>query len=252
MPDRLPDLAAELVRLPVDVLVAGSKLEIAAAKQATSVIPIVTVIAADPVRNGFIQSFARPGGNVTGLTNDPGQAVHGKLLELLKEMLPRISTVGVLVQQGVGYERAAVEVAASRLGLRLYINDTVRASDEVEDAFAALVRERVDAYYMVGGPVLFVRRQRIAELALANRLPGVHWAREWVDAGGLVSYGTSVADVFRRVATYVDRILKGAKPGELAVEQPSRFYLVINGKTAKALGITIPPGVLLRADDVIE
>ena len=252
VPDRLPGLAAELVRLPVDVIVAGTNQGIVAAKQATSTIPIVMVVGIDPVRHGFVQSLARPGGNITGLTNDPGQEMHGKMLELFKEVVPKLSSVGVIAQQGLGYDRAALEAAARQLGLRLEMGDEIRTNDDIEGAFAALKRKGVDAYYMLGGPILYTRRQQVAELALAHRLPGMHFPPAWVEVGGLVSYGASIPDLFRRAAVYVDKILKGAKPADLPVQLPARFHLAINLKTAKALGLTIPQSLLLRADEVIE
>ena len=252
VPDRLPGLAAELVRLPADVILAGTNQGIAAAKQATSTIPIVMVLGVDPVRNGFVQSLARPGGNITGLTNDPGQEVMGKMLELFKEVVPKLSSVGVIAQQGLGYDRPALEAAARQLGLRLDLGDEIRTNDDIEGAFAALKRKGVDAYYMLGGPILYTRRQQVAELALAHRLPGMHFAPAWAQAGGLVSYGASVPDLYRRAAVYVDKILKGAKPAELAVQLPVRFDLVINLKTAKALGLTISQSMLMRADEVIQ
>lgn len=249
--DRLPGLAAELAAVPVDLIVAGNNVAITAAQRATRTIPIVMVLAVDPVRNGFVQSLVRPGGNITGLTNDVGQPMHGKMLGLLKEMLPRLASVGVFAQQSIGYDRSSVEAAAQQLGVRLEIDDSIRSGDEVEGAFTAMVRRRVDAYLMIGGGVLFAQRQRIGEMALAHRLPGIHFQRDWVDAGGLVSYGTLLPDLYVRAATYIDKIIKGAKPADLPVELPSRFYLVINTKTAKALGLTIPPSMLLRADDVV-
>jgi putative ABC transport system substrate-binding protein len=211
VPDRLPGLAAELVQVPVDVIVVGTNQAIAAAKQATSTTPIVMVLAIDPVRHVFVQSLARPGGNITGLTNDPGQEVHGKMLQLFKEIVPKLTVVGVVVQQGIGYDRAALEAAARQLGLRLDLGDEIRTSDDIADAFAALKRKGVHGYYMIGGPVLFTRRQQVAELALAHRLPGMHFPRDWVEAGCLVSYGASLPDLYRRAAVYVDKILKGGE-----------------------------------------
>ena len=252
VPDRLPGVAAELVQLPVDVILAGTNQGIAAAKLATSTIPIVMVLGVDPVRNGFVRSLARPGGNITGLTNDPGQEMMGKMLELFKEVVPKVSSVGVIAQQGLGYDRAALEAAARQLGLRLDLGDEIRTNDDIEGAFAALKRRGVDAYYMLGGPILYTRRQQVAELALAHRLPGMHFAPAWAEAGGLVSYGASVTDLYRQAAVYVDKILRGAKPADLPVQQPTRFHLAINLKTAKALGLTIPQSVMLRANEVIQ
>ena len=249
--DRLPGFAAELAALPVDIIVASTNPAIVAAQRATSTIPIVMVLGTEPVRNGFVQSLKRPGGNITGLTNDVGQEMHGKMLEILKEILPRAPRVGVLAQQGIGFDRAALEAAASGLQLRTDLNE-VRSVEEVEAAFKAMVERRVDAYYVIGGPVLSTQRRRLGELGLAHRLPGMHWARDYVDAGGLASYGTRLEDRYLLAATYIDRIIKGASPAELPVELPSRFYLVVNRRTARAIGLPIPPAVLSRADDVID
>jgi putative ABC transport system substrate-binding protein len=250
--DRLPSLAVELAQLRLDVIVAGNNPAIAAAKQAMSTIPIVMGIAVDPVRHGFIASLARPGGNITGVTNDHGREIHGKTLGLLKEMVPSLASVAVLAQHGLGYNPAGLESPARHLGLRLEIFDQVRSSDEIDAVFAAMRLARVDGYLAIGGPVLYTRRQRFAELALANRLPGIHYAEDYVHAGALASYATRLVERYRSAAAYVDKILKGAKPADLAVEEPSRFYLTINLKTAKALGLTIPQSVLLRADEVIR
>ena len=250
--DRLPGLAADLAALPVDVILAGNNQVIAAAQRATSTIPIVMALAIDPVRNGFVQSLNRPGGNITGVTNDVGQEMHGKMLALLKEIVPRAASVGVLVQHGVGYDRLSLDASASGLNLGIHVDDGVRDPDDVEAAFNGMVRRRIDAYYMIGGGTYFARRQRIGELALANRLPGIHYARGYVDAGALASYGPHIEERHVRAAAYIDRILKGAAPAELPVELPSRFYFVINRRTAKALGLAIPQGVLARADEVIE
>jgi putative ABC transport system substrate-binding protein len=250
--DRLPALAAELVHIRVDLIVVGTNAAIAAAKQATSTIPIVMVIAVDPVRQGFIESHARPGGNITGQSADTGQEMQGKMLQLLKEIVPALSAVGVLAQKGVGYDPAALAAAARLLGLRLEVSDQLRTFDELEAAFAAMKVKRIDAYYMLGGAVLFSLRQRIMELALLHRLPGIHPGREWVEVGGLIGYGANLPDLYRRAAVYVGKILKGAMPAELAVEQPARFDLAINLKTARTLGLTIPQSLLLRADDVIQ
>jgi len=252
MPDRLPGLAAELARLPVDVIVAGTNPSIAAAKQATSTIPIVMCIAVAPVGHGFIASLARPGGNITGLTYDFGPEVYGKSLGLLKEIVPGLAAVGVLAQEGVGAHLAAVEVAARRLGLKLEVVDAVRAPDEIDAAFAAMKRARVGAYLGMGGLLIYAHRQHVAKLALASRLPGIHFSEDYVDAGALASYGARLVDRYRTAATYVDKILRGAKPADLPVEQPTRYYLTINLKTAAALGLTIPQSVLLRADEVIR
>ena len=250
--DRLPALAAELVQLPVDVILAGTNPAIVAAKQATSTIPIVMALAADPVRQGFIQSFARPGGNLTGLASVPGDEHQGKLLQLLKEIVPGLSLVGVVAQKSVGFDPATLAPLARQLRLQLEVNDQLQKVDEIEDAFAEMKRKQIDAYLMIGGAVLFPFRQRIMEIALLHRLPGIHFGRDWVEAGGLIGYGISLPDFYRRSAVYVGKILKGARPAELAVEQPARFELTINLKTARALGLTVPQSLLLRADDVIQ
>ena len=184
---------------------------------------------------------------------DRTAAARGGAVKRPKQRGPTaMSTVGVLAQKGVGYDPAALAAAARQLGLRLEVSDQLRAFDEVEAAFAAMKLKRIDAYFMLGGAVLFSLRQQIMELALVHRLPGIHFARDWAAAGGLLSYGTNLPELYRRAAVYIGKILKGARPAELAVEQPARFDLVINLKTARALGLTIPQSLLLRADDVIQ
>ena len=252
--ERLPDLAAELVRLNVDVIVTGSNPVIAAVKQATATIPVVMTVSRDPVGSGFIASLARPGGNITGLTNDAGPEIVGKYLELLKEAVPRASRVALLwnpLPPGAETYRKSVESAAVKLGLSLQAVEA-RGRNEFEGAFAAIARQRVDAVVVLSDPVFFTARKQVVELATKYRLPAVYHAREFVEIGGLMSYGPSLNYQFRRASVYVDKILKGAKPGDLAVEQAAKFELVINLKTAKALGLPIPPSLLLRADDVIE
>jgi len=248
----LPALAAELAALPVDVIVAGNNNQIAAAQRATSTIPIVMVLGVDPVRNGFIDSYARPGRNITGLTNDAGQSVHGKMLEMLKELVPAASVIGVLAQQGVGYDRAAVDEAARLLKLRLLYVPEVHQPQDIEPAFEAMKLAGAQAVHVIGGTVIYLQRQAVVDLELRHRLPGVHFSSDYVRAGGLMSYGTDLGAQFRRSAWYVARILNGAKPAELAVEQPARLTLAINSRTAKALALTIPQSMLLRADEVIE
>jgi len=252
--ERLPALAAELVRLNVDVIVTGGNPVIAAVKQATSTIPVVMAASRDPVGTGFIASLARPGGNITGLTGDAGPEILGKRLELLKEAVPRASRVALLwnpLPPGAETFRKAVEGAARTLGVTLQTVE-VRGRDEFEGAFAAMARERADAVVVQPDPVLFTARTQVVLLATKHRLPAVFHAREFVEIGGLMSYGSSLAYQFRRAAVYVDKILKGAKPGDLPVEQPTKFELVINFKTAKALGLTISQSVLARADEVIQ
>jgi putative ABC transport system substrate-binding protein len=255
-PERLPALAAELVLLKVDVIVANPTVAALAAKQATSTLPIVFTVAADPVTSGLVTSLARPGGNVTGLSNLAPELV-GKGLELIKQAVPGVSRVAVLWQPGFLPERTAkdmlkeAEVAARALGVRLQFVEA-RGPGDFDRAFADMTRARAGALTVLGGSMFFSERRRLVALAAKNRLLAVYPWREGVDAGGLMAYGPDLADLFRRTAPYVDKILKGAKPGDLPVEQPTKFELVINLKTAKALGLTIPPSLLQRADQVIE
>ena len=251
--ERLPDLAAELVRLKVDVIVAAASQNVLAAKQATRTIPIVMANSLDPVGAGLVASLARPGGNVTGLSG-PSLETVGKQLELLKEIGPRVSRVAVLgnpSNQLYPLWLGEVKVAARSLGMQLQILEA-RGPDHFERAFAAMTRERAGALFVLGDGMFLLHRTRVAELAAKRRLPAMYPAREFVDAGGLMVYGPSLRDNFRRAATYVDRILKGAKPGDLPVEQPTKFELIINLKTATALGLTIPQSLLGRADQIIE
>ena len=252
--ERLPALAAELVRLNVDVILTGGNPVIAAVKQATATIPVVMAVSRDPVGTGFVASLARPGGNITGLSNDPGPDIHGKLLEFLKQAVPGTSRVAYLwnpVPPGAETYRKVIESAARKLGVTLQPAQ-VRGRNEFEGAFAAMVRERADAVVVASDPLLFPARSQIVLLAARHRLPAVYGNREYAEVGGLMSYGPNIAHLFRRAATYVDKILKGTKPGDLPVEQPTNFELVINLKTAKALGLTIPSSLLLRADHAIE
>ena len=254
--DRAAELAAELVRLKVDIIVvAGGIIWIRAAKNATKTIPIVMVGAGnDPVEAGLIESLARPGGNVTGLTNLSGK-LGGKRLELLKEAVPKLARVAVLYEPATPANVVEVNedlpVAARALKLTIKTWE-IRAADGFEKVFAALSKERPDGLYVAGSPLLNNNQKRIADLALKSRLPSVYQSRASVDAGGLIYYGADLADSYRRVAYYVDRILKGAKPADLPVEQPTKFELVINLKTAKQLGVTIPQSMLYRADKVIK
>jgi putative ABC transport system substrate-binding protein len=251
--DRLPALAADLVRSKVDVIVAQSGAATRAAQQATRTIPIVMSLANDPVGSGLVASLARPGGNVTGLTIMAPDLV-GKRLELLKEVVPKVSRVALLWNPdnpaNAAMSREA-EAAARALGVRLQTLET-RNHQEIEDAFAAMIRERTGAFLVLSDAIFFTQRRQIAELAAKGRLPSITGTRDYPDAGGLMAYGPDQLDLERRAATFVDRILKGAKPGDLPVEQPTKFELVINLKTAKALGLTIPPSLLARADQVID
>jgi putative ABC transport system substrate-binding protein len=255
--DRAPELAAELVRLKVDIIVvAGGHHMVRAAKNATKTIPIVmTGQGADPVEAGLVESLARPGGNVTGVTNLSAE-LGGKRLELLKEAVPKLVRVAVLYDPaapvGVLLQKEIPAVAARALGLTVQFWE-VRESDGFEKVFGALSKERTDGLYVPGaGPLILANLKRIAGLALKSRLPSMYSNRESVDAGGLMYYGQDLGDSYRRVAYYVDRILKGAKPADLPVEQPTKFELVINLKTAKQIGLTIPPEVLARANRLVK
>jgi putative ABC transport system substrate-binding protein len=249
--ERLPDLAAELVRQRVDVIVTGSNIHVAAAKRATATIPIVMVAAGDPVGAGFIATLARPGGNITGLSADASREIVGKNLALLKEIVPRLSRVGVVGQLTLLGGVAALETAARQLNVALEVVD-IRSPDDFEGAFATMVGKRVGAIIVNAGPLTYMRRQHIADLALKHRLPAITGLNEFAQAGLLMSYGPNLPDMYRRAASYVAKILRGAKPGDLPVEQPTKFELVINLKTAKALALTIPQSLLLRADEVIQ
>src|SRR5437016_11673129 len=252
--ERLPARAAELVALKVDVIVASGTLAALAAKQTTRTLPVVFTSAADPVTDGLVTSLARPGGNVTGLSNLASELV-GKRLELLTQAVPGISRVAVLWQPGAVDERTekdmlkAAEVAARALGVRLQFVEA-RGPENFGRAFSDMTRARAGALTVLTSNMFVTERRRLVDLAAKNRLPAVYNVREFVDAGGLMSYGPDLADLYRRAATYVDKILKGAKPGDLPVEQPTKFELVINVKTAKTLGLTIPQSVLGRADAV--
>ena len=251
--ERLPELAANLVQLKVEVIVATNNPAVAAAQKATTTIPIVMVLATDPVRLGFVTSLARPSGNITGLTMQSPE-LAGKRLELLKEAVPHLTRVAVLWDPTESGRRELVkdtEVAAPRLGLQLQTLEA-RNGREIGRAFTAMTKERVGALLVYGSSMLAAQRATIAELAAKNRLPTMSVAREWMDAGFVMSYGTSLNDMYRRAPYFVDKILKGAKPADLPVEQPTKFELVINLKTANALGLTIPPSLRLRADQVIE
>ena len=250
---RIPGIAQELVKLGVDLIVANSNAPIRAAQRATKTIPIVMVYPGDPVALGFVASLGRPGGNITGLTSQSPE-LDGKRLQLLKEAVPNLSRVAILwdSNQPGGQQRIKdMEPAAPALGLRLQFVEAKNLG-EFEGAFAAMTKENAGAVVYSLSPMQFAHRARIAEHALANRLPTFCAAREYVEAGCLMGYSPSWNDLWRRAAYYVDRILKGAKPGDLPVEQPTKFELVINLKTAKALRITIPQSVLLRADEVIQ
>jgi putative ABC transport system substrate-binding protein len=251
--ERLPALAAELVRLKVDVIVAASPPATEAARQATRTIPIVFTVVGDPVAEGFVASLARPGGNLTGLATISTDLV-GKQLEMIKAVAPKISRVAILLnpdQQGHRLGVRQAEGAARALGLQLQILEA-RTPAEIERAFTAMTSQRAGGLLVLRDAVFRAKRAQIVALAAKNRLPAVYGLREEAEAGGLMAYGASVPENFRRAATYVDKILKGARPADLPVEQPTKFELVINLKTAKALGLTIPPLLLGQADQVIQ
>jgi putative tryptophan/tyrosine transport system substrate-binding protein len=254
--ERLPALAAELVALKVDVILAGATLPAQAAKQATRTIPIVFTSISDPVQSGLAASLARPGGNATGLSNLTAH-LASKCLELLTQAVPGISRVAALWQPGVLGERTekdvlnAAEVAARALGVRLQFVEA-RGPEDFDRALSDMTSASVGALIVVPSVLFFGERRRLVDLAAKNRLPAVYFVREFVDAGGLMAYGASLTDLFRRAATYVDKILKGAKPSDLPVEQPTKFERVINLKTAKALGLEVPPLLIAQADELIE
>jgi putative ABC transport system substrate-binding protein len=251
--DRLSELAAELVRLKVDVIVTRGPAPTRAAKTATATIPIVMTQDPDPVGNGFVASLARPGGNITGLSTHAPE-ISGKQLELLKETVPKLSHLAVFGTSAVpGHALSLREIGlvSGALNIQLQYLDVLGPKD-VETAFQAASKGRADALLVLAGAVLSVQRTRILEFAVKNRLPVIYSGRSFVEAGGLMSYGVNLADLDHRAATYVDKILKGTKPADLPVEQPTKFELVINLKAAKQIGVTIPPNVLARADKVIK
>ena len=254
--DRFPAVARELIALDVDVLVAVNYLAALAAKEATRAIPIVFASVGDPVESGLVTSLAHPGGNVTGLSNISPELV-AKGLELLKGTLPGVSRIAVLWQPGGRDEPTQkdrlkrAEVAAQALGVKLHLVEA-RVPAEVDRAFSEMARARAGALSVLGSVLLFNERRRVVALAAKNRLPTMYFAREFVDAGGLMAYSANYTDQFRRIAAYIDKILKGAKPADLPVEQPTKFDLVLNLKTAKTLALKVPPAILQRADQVIE
>lgn len=251
--DRLPALATELVRLKVDVIVTSASQETRAAKEATNTIPIVMTNVGDPVETGFVASLARPGDNITGLST-LSRELSGKRLELLKEIIPKLTRVAVLgnsTSPGNADTLKELEVAAQALKLQLQYLDVLSVND-IETAFRAAGKERADAVIVLSGSILTSQRRQIIDLAVKSRLPASYARPEFVESGGLMTYGVSLIDNFRRAASYVDKILKGAKPADLPVEQPTKFELVINLKAAKQIGLTIPPNVLARADRVIR
>ena len=249
--ERLPELAADLVRLKVDVIVAPGVQAVRAAKKSTTTIPVIFPTVGDAVASGLVASLARPGGNITGLTILSPE-LSGKRLELLKEAFPRISHVAVLLdprQPPLSFEET--QTAGKSLGLKLQFLE-VRDAADVESVFSAMSRARADALITLPHPFLQVHQRQILELAARSRVPAMYQTTEWTESGGLMSYGPDLLDNYRRAAVFVDKILKGTKPADLPVEQPMKFELVINLKTAKQIGLTIPPNVLARADRVIK
>ena len=251
--EKLPELATELVRLKVDILVVEGAPAAHAAKNATGTIPIVVGNAADPVGTGLVASLARPGGNITGLS-DFNLAVVTKRLELLKEVVPSASRVAVLLNPANPtnpLQLKEIQAVAPALGVTLLPLE-VKVADDIDRAFTTIRKERPGALIVIGDPMIGSEQRRISELVVKNRLPAIYGSGGYVDAGGLMSYGTNFEDLYRRAATFVDKILKGRKPADLPVEQPMKFELIINLKAAKQIGLTIPPEVLFRADKVIK
>jgi putative tryptophan/tyrosine transport system substrate-binding protein len=251
--DRLPALAAELVGLKVDIIVMGGPAATRSAKQATATIPIVMAYDDDPVGSGFVASLARPGGNITGLSTLAPE-ISGKQLELLREIVPKLSRVAVLgnaIQPGNPQALREINLAADGFGVQLQYLE-IQAPKDIETAFQAASKERAHAVLVLSGTVLLSQRKQIVDLAIKSRLPTIYNRPEYAEDGGLVFYGVSYTDLFRRAATYVDKILKGAKPADLPIEQPKKFEFIINLKAAKQIGLTIPPNVLARADRVIR
>jgi len=250
--DRLPSLAADLVHLKVDVIVSGGPTPTRAAKEATNTIPIVMAFDSDPVGNGFVQSLARPGGNITGLSNVAPE-ISGKRLELLKEIVPRLSRVavfGMSSNPGNALSLKETELAARTLGLQISFFN-IRDARDVEAAFRAAIKQRAEAVLVLNFPPIY-KRQTMLQLAARNRLPAIYFESSFAEEGGLMSYGASLIDLDKRSAIYVDKILKGAKPADLPVEQPTKFEFVINLKTARQMDLRIPPNVLARADKVVR
>jgi putative ABC transport system substrate-binding protein len=251
--DRLGELAAELVRLKVDIIVTGGPAGTRAAKEATATIPIVMTFDSDPVGNGFVASLARPGGNITGLSTLAPE-ISGKQLELLKEIVPKLSRVAVIwssAEPGNAQVLKEMELAAGALKVQLQYLD-VLSSKDIETAFRSASKGRANAVLVLASPVLAPQRTQIADLAVKTRLPAIYYRSDFVEAGGLMTYGVSITDLDRRAATYVDKLLKGRTPADLPVEQPMKFEFIINLKAAKQIGLTIPPNVLVRADKVIK
>lgn len=249
--ERLPNLATELVRLRPDAIVTGSSIHVAAVKHATSTIPVVMVFTADPVGAGFVESLAHPGGNITGLSADASPELWAKYLTLLKEVVPKLTRVGVMGQVSAQVEFTQIATAARKLDIALEVADLRQPSD-FDEQFVGLMHRKAEALVVVVSPLTYLLKERIAEAALKNRLPTISNANQYAQAGLLMSYGPPLLDLYRQAATYVDKILRGTPPADLPVEQPSKFELVINLKTSKALNLAIPPSLLARADEIIR
>ena len=250
--ERFTEIVAELVRLKTDVIVTVGTPLAQAAKQVTTTVPIVMAASVSPVEAGLVASLGRPGGNITGLTTNTGPEIEGKRLELLKDALPRISRVAYMRMKTDWEGPTGESVKAAAKALNVTLLHAEHTPNEYSSAFAVIARQRPDALFVASSAPAYAHRRVIVQFAVKNRLPGMYPWREPVEAGGLMSYGVSVSDLFRRAAGYVDKILKGAKPADLPIEQPTKFELVINLKTAKALGLTIPQSILIRADEVIQ
>jgi putative ABC transport system substrate-binding protein len=248
---RLPDLAAELVRSPVEVIVTGTSIHVAAVRSVTKTLPIVMVFTSDPVGAGFVASLAHPGGNVTGLSADASPELWTKYLALLREAAPKLSRVAALGQVAAKAGFGELEVASRQLGIALEIAD-LKEPDDVGGAFAAMANKRVDGVVVIVGPLTYQMRKPIGDLALKYRLPTICTLNEYAHAGALMTYGPNLDDLYVRAASYVDKILRGAKPADLPVEQPSRFELTVNLKTAKAIGVNLPHSLQLLAAEVID
>ena len=249
--ERLPDLAAELVRLRVEVIVTGTRIHVAAVRSVTKTVPTVMVFTSDPVAAGFVESLAHPGGNVTGLSGDASPELWTKYLALLKEAAPRLSRVGALGQVAAKTGFAELDVASRKLGIAMEIAD-LKAPEDLDGAFAAMVSKRVDGVVVIVGPLTYQLRKPIGDLALKYRLPTICTLSEYARAGALMTYGPNLNDLYVRAASYVDKILRGEKPEDLPVEQPSRFELTVNMQTAKALGVNMPHSLELLAAEVID
>jgi putative ABC transport system substrate-binding protein len=250
--DRLPSLAADLIKAKVDTIVASGLSAVRAAKNATDTIPIVMVGAMDPVGFELVASLARPGGNITGISDSAGRELEGKRLELLKETVPKTSRVGVVLDSASRLDPAPIKEAARTLGLTLILSSETATPEEFESTFATMIRERAAALYAPVTPINARHQSLIIKLAAKHHLPTMYGSREFVEAGGLMAYGANLRELFHQAATYVDKILKGAKPAELPVQQPLQFELIINLIAAKRIGLTIPSGILARADKVIK